>query len=57
MKNNVYNVGLSQANLAEEIANKHLSGTVIASNDKALQQNVIDILGSDFFRVYENDDL
>jgi len=33
-----------------------LSGTVIASKDKALQQNVIDILGSDFFRVYENDD-
>jgi len=47
---------LSGPNLAEEIATKQLSGTVIASNDKVLQKNVIDILGSDFFRVYENDD-
>ena len=55
MSNNSIGI-LSGPNLAEEIANKHLSGTVIASKDKALQQNVIDILGSDFFRVYENDD-
>ena len=55
MSNNSVGI-LSGPNLAEEIANKHLSGTVIASKDKALQQNVIDILGSDFFRVYENDD-
>jgi len=55
MKNNSVGI-LSGPNLAEEIATKHLSGTVIASKDKALQQNVIDILGSDFFRVYENDD-
>ena len=55
MSNNSVGI-LSGPNLAEEIANKHLSGTVIASKDKALQQNAIDILGSDFFRVYENDD-
>ena len=55
MSNNPVGV-LSGPNLAEEIATKQLSGTVIASNDKVLQKNVIDILGSDFFRVYENDD-
>jgi len=47
---------LSGPNLAQEIATKQLSGTVIASKDKVLQKNVIDILGSDSFRVYENDD-
>ena len=55
MKNNSVGI-LSGPNLAEEIATKQLSGTVIASEDKALQKNVVDILGSDFFRVYENDD-
>ena len=55
MSNNSVGI-LSGPNLAEEIAAKQLSGTVIASNDKVLQKNVIDILGSDFFRVYENDD-
>ena len=47
---------LSGPNLAEEIAIKQLSGTVIASKDKVLQKNVIEIFGSNFFRVYENDD-
>ena len=47
---------LSGPNLAQEIATKQLSGTVIASKDKVLKKNVIDILGSDSFRVYENDD-
>ena len=47
---------LSGPKLAQEIATKQLSGTVIASKDKVLQKNVIDILGSDSFRVYENDD-
>ena len=55
MKNNSVGI-LSGPNLAQEIATKQLSGTVIASEDKALQKNVVDILGSDFFRVYENDD-
>ena len=51
MKNNSVGI-LSGPNLAQEIATKQLSGTVIASEDKALQKNVVDILGSDFFRVY-----
>jgi len=55
MKSNPIGI-LSGPNLAQEIANKQLSGTVIASQDKALQKNVIDILGSDIFRVYKNDD-
>ena len=55
MRNNPVGI-LSGPNLAQEIATKQLSGTVIASEDKTLQKNVIDILGSDFFRVYENDD-
>ena len=55
MSNNSVGI-LSGPNLAEEIAAKQLSGTVIASKDKVLQKNVLDILGSDFFRVYENDD-
>ena len=44
MSNNPVGI-LSGPNLAEEIAAKQLSGTVIASNDKVLQKNVIDILG------------
>ncbi len=55
MRNNPVGI-LSGPNLAQEIAAKQLSGTVIASEDKALQKNVIDVLGSDSFRVYENDD-
>ena len=55
MSNNPVGI-LSGPNLAQEIATKQLSGTVISSKDKYLQKNVIDILGSDFFRVYENDD-
>ena len=55
MANNPVGI-LSGPNLAQEIATKQLSGTVIASKDKVLQKNVIDILGSDSFRVYENDD-
>ena len=55
MANNSVGI-LSGPNLAQEIATKQLSGTVIASKDKVLQKNVIDILGSDSFRVYENDD-
>ena len=47
---------LSGPNLAKEIAEKQLSGTVIASKDVYLKKNVMEILGTDFFRVYENDD-
>ena len=55
MSNNPVGI-LSGPNLAQEIATKQLSGTVIASKDKKLQKNAIDIFGSDYFRVYENDD-
>lgn len=47
---------LSGPNLAEEIANHHLSGTVIASKHKVLRDEVIQNLSTDFFRIYENDD-
>ena len=47
---------LSGPNLAEEIASNHLSGTVIASENKILVQTIIDSLSTEFFRVYENDD-
>ena len=47
---------LSGPNLAEEIASNHLSGTVIASENKILVQTIIASLSTEFFRVYENDD-
>ena len=47
---------LSGPNLAEEIASNHLSGTVIASENKILVQTIIESLSTEFFRVYENDD-
>ena len=47
---------LSGPNLAEEIASNHLSGTVIASENKILVQTIIEGLSTGFFRVYENDD-
>ena len=47
---------LSGPNLAEEIANHHLSGTVIASKDKDLRRETIKDFSTDYFRVYENDD-
>ena len=47
---------LSGPNLAEEIANHHLSGTVIASKHKILRDEVIQNLSTNFFRIYENDD-
>lgn len=47
---------LSGPNLAEEIASNHLSGTVIASENKILVQTTIASLSTEFFKVYENDD-
>ena len=47
---------LSGPNLAEEIANHHLSGTVIASKNEDLRRETIEDLSTDYFRVYENDD-
>ena len=48
---------LSGPNLAKEIASNHLTGTVIASHNKEVREKVKDILRSDTFRVYTNDDM
>ena len=48
---------LSGPNLAKEIANKHLTGTVIASSHDAVRELVRDVLKSEFFKVYTNDDM
>tara|TARA_Y100000814_G_scaffold286398_1_gene255375 strand:+ start:355 stop:1386 length:1032 start_codon:yes stop_codon:yes gene_type:complete len=48
---------LSGPNLAKEIASKHPTGTVIASNIEEIRETVKDILRSDTFRVYTNDDM
>ena len=47
---------ISGPNLAEEIAEGQLSGTVIASKDATLRDSVIKDLSNDFFKVYENND-
>ena len=47
---------ISGPNLAEEIAEGQLSGTVIASQDATLRDSVIKDLSNDFFKVYENND-
>ena len=48
---------LSGPNLAKEIAAKNLTGTVIASGHEEVRDRVKDILKSEFFRVYTNDDM
>ncbi len=48
---------LSGPNLAREIAAGHLTGTVIASEDEAVRENVRSLLRSESFRVYTNDDM
>lgn len=48
---------LSGPNLAKEIAGNQYSGTVIASDDKVVRSMVMDVLKSEFFRVYANDDM
>ena len=48
---------LSGPNLAREIAAGHLTGTVIASGDEAVRENVRCLLRSESFRVYTNDDM
>ena len=47
---------ISGPNLAEEIAEGQLSGTVIASKDATLRDSVNKDLSNDFFKVYENND-
>lgn len=48
---------LSGPNLAKEIASNQLTGTVIASHNKEVRDKVKDILRSETFRVYTNDDM
>jgi glycerol-3-phosphate dehydrogenase (NAD(P)+) len=48
---------LSGPNLAREIAENSPTGTVIASNDGEVRREVQEILRSDSFRVYANDDM
>ena len=47
---------LSGPNLAQEIVENHLTGTVIASKSKQLQDIIVSIFQSDSFRVYKNND-
>ena len=48
---------LSGPNLAGEIATRSLTGTVIASASEAVRERVREVLRSDYFRVYTNDDM
>ena len=48
---------LSGPNLAGEIAKRSLTGTVIASPHEAVRDRVREVLKSDYFRVYTNDDM
>lgn len=48
---------LSGPNLAGEIAKRNLAGTVIASADDMVRDRVRDVLRSEYFRVYTNDDM
>jgi glycerol-3-phosphate dehydrogenase (NAD(P)+) len=48
---------LSGPNLAKEIANQHLTATVVASNFEEVRETVKEYLRSNSFRVYTNDDM
>lgn len=48
---------LSGPNLAGEIAQRSLTGTVIASPHEAVRERVREVLKSEYFRVYTNDDM
>lgn len=48
---------LSGPNLASELAQKQLTGTVIASQDDLTRVRVQEVLGNDYFRVYANTDM
>jgi glycerol-3-phosphate dehydrogenase (NAD(P)+) len=47
---------LSGPNLAKEISEKQLTGTVIASRSEQLCDLVQEVMGNSYFRVYSNDD-
>ena len=48
---------MSGPNLAKEIAAKNLTGTVIASEHTSVRELVQQVLKSEYFRVYTNDDM
>ncbi|MCB1664326.1 MAG: NAD(P)H-dependent glycerol-3-phosphate dehydrogenase [Pseudomonadales bacterium] len=48
---------MSGPNLAKEIAAKNLTGTVIASEHVSVRETVQQVLKSEYFRVYTNDDM
>ncbi len=48
---------LSGPNFAKEIAQKHLTATVIASSDGELRNQVQDLLHQAYFRIYASDDI
>lgn len=48
---------LSGPNLAGEIADRSLTGTVIASPHDSVRDKVREVLRSEYFRVYTNDDM
>ena len=48
---------LSGPNLAREIADKKVAGTVIASDSKNLINDVKKILSSDTFKIYSSNDI
>lgn len=48
---------LSGPNLAEEIAQKQLTATVIASRDARLTTDIQEVLHTQYFRVYASDDV
>ena len=47
---------LSGPNLAKEIADRTLTGTVIASGDPQVRERIQEMLSCDYFRVYANSD-
>ena len=48
---------LSGPNLAKEIAASQLTGTVIASSQESVRTTIQELLKSNTFRVYTNDDV
>ncbi|GGG56593.1 glycerol-3-phosphate dehydrogenase [NAD(P)+] [Pseudohongiella nitratireducens] len=48
---------LSGPNLAREIAQQSLTGTVIASPDESMRERVREMMRSEYFRVYTNNDM
>ncbi len=48
---------LSGPNLAKEIAQKQLTATVVASEDRLTRETIQQVLGCEYFRVYASNDL